>query len=51
MFCYNDLHIGHFVNKTLKDIANRYKLLLGHQIDFKLGFNCYGILVENEALR
>jgi isoleucyl-tRNA synthetase len=33
-YANGDLHIGHAVNKTLKDIINRYKLLSGYRIQY-----------------
>ena len=54
-----ELHLGHFFNRTLKDIINRYKMLKGFEIDFvigkfcnliKKGFQCSGYEVQNEAL-
>jgi isoleucyl-tRNA synthetase len=38
---YRELHFGHFYNKTLKDIANRYQLLQGAKIDYTLGIIWY----------
>ena len=31
------LHIGHALNKILKDIINRYKLMTGHRIEYVPG--------------
>ena len=52
------MHIGHFYNKVLKDISNRYKLLNGNKIDYTLGknfykikgFNTFGMAIENQAI-
>jgi len=51
MLVYEKLHLGHFYNKVVKDTINRYKLLKGHKIDFTLGFNCHGMIIENLALQ
>ena len=58
---YDKLHIGHFYNKVIKDITNRYKLLKGYKVNFPigtlknkiqcLGFNCHGLIAENIAIR
>ena len=34
---YGELHFGHFYNKTVQDIINRYKLLTGHKVHYSLG--------------
>ncbi len=44
------LHIGHFLNKTLKDTVNRYKLLRGFRIKFIPGWDCHGLPIELKAL-
>jgi isoleucyl-tRNA synthetase len=44
------LHIGHVLNKALKDIVNRYRLLRGHRIDFIPGWDCHGLPIEQKAL-
>ena len=46
----SELHIGHFLNRTLKDIINRYKLLNGFEVEYAIGFQCYGLNILNEAL-
>ena len=44
------LHIGHALNKVLKDITNRYKLLRGHPVLFVPGWDCHGLPIEMKAL-
>lgn len=44
------LHIGHALNKILKDITNRYKLLKGYQIKFVPGWDCHGLPIELKAV-
>ncbi|UJR30593.1 hypothetical protein I4U23_018120 [Adineta vaga] len=45
------LHTGHFLNKIQKDIIVRYKLLAGHRIDFRPGWDCHGLPIELKALQ
>ncbi|KAG1714387.1 Isoleucine--tRNA ligase, mitochondrial [Nymphon striatum] len=42
-------HIGHAINKILKDITNRYKLLRGYRIHFVPGWDCHGLPIELKA--
>lgn len=43
-------HMGHALNKTLKDIVNRYKLLRGYRLEFRPGWDCHGLPIELKAL-
>ncbi|EPY49851.1 isoleucine-tRNA ligase [Schizosaccharomyces cryophilus OY26] len=45
------LHIGHALNKILKDIVNRWKLLNGYQIRYVPGWDCHGLPIELKAVQ
>lgn len=45
-YANGDLHLGHFVNKTLKDVVLRSKRLNGYSTPFMNGFDCHGLPVE-----
>jgi len=45
------LHIGHALNKILKDIINRYKLLQGHKVHYVPGWDCHGLPIELKVLQ
>lgn len=44
------VHVGHALNKILKDIINRYKLLRGYEIVYKPGWDCHGTPIEQKTL-
>ena len=44
-------HMGHALNKILKDIINRYKLLRGFRIEYRPGWDCHGLPIELKACR
>lgn len=44
------LHVGHFLNKILKDITNRYKVMTGYKVHFKPGWDCHGLPIEMKAV-
>lgn len=46
-YANGDIHIGHMVNKVLKDIFLRYKLVAGYQINYAPGWDCHGNLISN----
>ncbi|XP_065201272.1 isoleucine--tRNA ligase, mitochondrial [Planococcus citri] len=43
-------HLGHAINKILKDIFNRQNLLKGHKVHYKPGWDCHGLPIELKAL-
>ncbi|CAG8632578.1 12489_t:CDS:10, partial [Funneliformis caledonium] len=49
-YANGNLHIGHALNKILKDIINRYKVLNGHKVNYIPGWDCHGLPIELKAL-
>ncbi|KAJ2548525.1 isoleucine-tRNA ligase [Coemansia sp. RSA 1933] len=49
-YANGDLHIGHFMNKVLKDIINRYQVLQGKRVLYIPGFDGHGLPIEQKAL-
>ena len=45
------LHIGHALNKILKDITCRYQLSQGKRVDYVPGWDCHGLPIELKALQ
>jgi isoleucyl-tRNA synthetase len=45
------LHMGHALNKILKDIINRYQLLRGKKARYVLGWDCHGLPIELKVLQ
>lgn len=45
------LHIGHALNKTLKDIINKYQLLQGRKAEYVPGWDCHGLPIELKVLQ
>jgi len=43
--------MGHALNKILKDIINRNKLLHGYRINYLPGFDCHGLPLELKAIQ
>lgn len=50
-YANGDLHIGHALNKILKDIVNRYQLLQGRRARFVPGWDCHGLPIELKVLQ
>ncbi|WP_298161620.1 isoleucine--tRNA ligase [Brevundimonas sp.] len=45
-YANGDIHIGHALNKTLKDFVVRSRFLLGYDVDFVPGWDCHGLPIE-----
>jgi isoleucyl-tRNA synthetase len=45
------LHIGHQLNKTLKDIIIKYKNMSGFSAPFIPGWDCHGLPIEHAVLK
>jgi len=45
------LHIGHALNKTLKDTINKYQLLKGRKVRYVPGWDCHGLPIELKVLQ
>lgn len=45
------IHMGHALNKVLKDIVVKYQMLNGHQTPYVPGYDCHGLPIENAALK
>lgn len=50
-FANGDLHTGHALNKTLKDIINRYQILQGRKVRYVPGWDCHGLPTELKVLQ
>lgn len=50
-YANGDVHVGHAVNKILKDITNRYKLMRGFNVHFVPGWDCHGLPIEIKAFK
>jgi len=46
-----DIHVGHLLNKVLKDIVVRSKLLTGRQCRFVPGWDCHGLPIEHRVMQ
>lgn len=50
-YANGDLHIGHALNKILKDIINRFELLQGRKARLVPGWDCHGLPIELKVLQ
>jgi isoleucyl-tRNA synthetase len=50
-YANGDLHIGHALNKILKDIINKFQLLQGRKVRYVPGWDCHGLPIELKVLQ
>ncbi|CAK9253213.1 unnamed protein product [Sphagnum jensenii] len=50
-YANGNLHIGHSLNKILKDIINKYQILRGKKVKYIPGWDCHGLPIELKVLQ
>ncbi|KAK9449877.1 tRNA synthetases class I-domain-containing protein [Limtongia smithiae] len=45
-----DVHLGHAVNRIVKDMILRYQILRGRRVSFIPGWDCHGLPIELKVL-
>ncbi|XP_059619412.1 isoleucine--tRNA ligase, mitochondrial [Phlebotomus argentipes] len=49
-YANGDLHMGHAINKILKDITNHHHVIRGRKVHYIPGWDCHGLPIELKAL-
>jgi len=50
-YANGDIHIGHALNKILKDVVVKYKTMQGYDCPYIPGWDCHGLPVEHALLK
>ena len=50
-YANGDIHIGHALNKILKDIIIKYKTMRGFDAPYVPGWDCHGLPVEHQLFK
>lgn len=50
-YANGDIHLGHVINKVLKDIVIKYKSLEGYATPFTPGWDCHGLPIELQLFK
>ncbi len=45
-YANGEIHIGHALNKILKDFVVRSRFALGYDVDYRPGWDCHGLPIE-----
>ncbi|XP_027200952.2 isoleucyl-tRNA synthetase, mitochondrial isoform X1 [Dermatophagoides pteronyssinus] len=49
-YANGDAHFGHAINRILKDIIVKRKLMENYDVDFRPGWDCHGLPIELKAI-
>ncbi len=49
-YANGDIHMGHVINKVLKDFVVRYKTMTGFDAPFVPGWDCHGLPIESKVM-
>lgn len=50
-YANGDIHLGHALNKILKDIILRYRSMSGFRTPYVPGWDCHGLPIEQQVLK
>ena len=50
-FANGNAHMGHALNKTLKDIVVKYKTMAGFSVPYVPGWDCHGLPIEHKVMK
>lgn len=50
-YANGDLHAGHVLNKMLKDVVVKYKMMRNFKVDFRPGWDCHGLPTELQVVK
>ena len=50
-YANGDIHVGHLLNKVLKDFVVRSRTLMGESCPFVPGWDCHGLPIEHRVLQ
>jgi len=50
-YANGSLHMGHALNKILKDTINKFKAVTGHKVKYIPGWDCHGLPIELKVLQ
>ena len=49
-YANGDIHMGHVINKVLKDIVLKYKTMTGYDTPYIPGWDCHGLPIEVKVM-
>jgi isoleucyl-tRNA synthetase len=49
-YANGDIHMGHVINKVLKDFVVKYKTMMGFDAPYVPGWDCHGLPIESKVI-
>jgi len=49
-YANGDIHMGHVINKVLKDFVVKYKTMMGFDAPYVPGWDCHGLPIESKVV-
>ncbi len=49
-YANGDIHMGHVINKVLKDLVVKYKTMTGYDAPYVPGWDCHGLPIESKVV-
>jgi isoleucyl-tRNA synthetase len=50
-YANGNIHLGHVLNKVLKDIINRYHTMAGYDVPYVPGWDTHGLPIEQQVIK
>ncbi len=50
-YANGSIHLGHLLNKILKDLVVRSRSMTGYEVDFVPGWDCHGLPIEHKVMK
>ncbi len=50
-YANGDIHMGHLINKVLKDIVVKYRTMAGGRSPYVPGWDCHGLPIEHKVMQ
>ena len=50
-YANGDIHMGHLINKVLKDIVVKYRSMAGYASPYVPGWDCHGLPIEHKVMQ
>ena len=50
-YANGDIHLGHLLNKVLKDLVVRSRSMMGYDCPYTPGWDCHGLPIEHKVMQ
>lgn len=50
-YANGDIHLGHALNKILKDMVNKYRSMAGYKVNYIPGWDTHGLPIEQRVIK